>query len=217
MIDYEAARIKMVDNQVRTTDVTSHSVLRAFLTVPREAFAPDHKKSLAYIDNDIEVAPGRYIMEASPLAKLLQLAAITKNDLVLEIGCSTGYATALLSQLASAVVAVESDADLAAKATKLLAELGCDNAVVVTGELEKGHDAEAPYDVIFINGAVEDVPETLFAQLRDGGRLIAVIGYGNASTARLFLKEQGIVSESVYFNTSVRPLPGFRKAAAFVF
>ncbi|MCO5734036.1 protein-L-isoaspartate O-methyltransferase [Rhizobium sp. SSA_523] len=216
-MDYEAARIKMVDNQVRTTDVTSHSVLRAFLTVPREAFAPDHKKSLAYIDNDIEVAPGRYIMEASPLAKLLQLAAITKNDLVLEIGCSTGYATALLSQLASAVVAVESDADLAAKATKLLAELGCDNAVVVTGELEKGHDAEAPYDVIFINGAVEDVPETLFAQLRDGGRLIAVIGYGNASTARLFLKEQGIVSESVYFNTSVRPLPGFRKAAAFVF
>ncbi len=87
MIDYEAARIKMVDNQVRTTDVTSHSVLRAFLTVPREAFVPDNMKSLAYIDNDIQVAPGRYIMEASPLAKLLQLAAITKNDLVLEVGC----------------------------------------------------------------------------------------------------------------------------------
>lgn len=217
MIDYEAARIKMVDNQVRTTDVTSHSVLRAFLTVPREAFVPENMKSLAYIDNDIQVAPGRYIMEASPLAKLLQLAAITKSDLVLEIGCSTGYATALLSQVASAVVAVESDADLAAKATSTLASLGCDNAVVVTGDLEQGHAAEAPYDVIFVNGAVEEVPETLFAQLRDGGRLVTVVGYGNASTARMYLKEHGVVSESTYFNTSVRPLPGFRKAAEFVF
>ncbi|WP_206531577.1 protein-L-isoaspartate O-methyltransferase family protein [Affinirhizobium pseudoryzae] len=217
MIDYEAARIKMVDNQVRTTDVTSHSVLRAFLTVPREAFVPENMKSLAYIDNDIQVSPGRYIMEASPLAKLLQLAAITKNDLVLEIGCSTGYATALLSEVASAVVAVESDADLAAKATATLSSLGCDNAVIVTGQMEEGHAAEAPYDVIFINGAVEEVPDALFGQLRDGGRLVTVVGYGNASTARMYLKEHGVVSESVYFNTSVRPLPGFRKAAEFVF
>ncbi len=217
MIDYEAARIKMVDNQVRTTDVTSHSVLRAFLTVPREAFVPDNMKSLAYIDNDIQVAPGRYIMEASPLAKLLQLAAITKNDLVLEVGCSTGYATALLSEVASAVVAVESDADLAAKATATLAKLGCDNAVVVTGDLEQGHAPEAPYDVIFINGAVEQVPDALFGQLRDGGRLVTVVGYGNASTASLYLKEHGVVSQNVSFNTSVRPLPGFRKAAEFVF
>jgi protein-L-isoaspartate(D-aspartate) O-methyltransferase len=217
MMDFEAARIKMVDNQVRTTDVTSHSVLRAFLTVPREAFVPEKLKALAYIDNDIEVAPGRYLMEASPLAKLLQLAAVTKEDVVLEIGCGTGYATALLSQVASAVVAVESDAGLATKATETLSTLGCDNAVVVTGDMEAGYAAEAPYDLIFVNGAVEQVGEPIFAQLRDGGRLVTVVGYGNASSARVFRKENGVVSESAFFNTSVKPLPGFRKAKEFVF
>ncbi|MBP2549071.1 protein-L-isoaspartate(D-aspartate) O-methyltransferase [Neorhizobium galegae] len=217
MMDFEAARIKMVDNQVRTTDVTSHSVLRAFLTVPREAFVPEKMKALAYIDNDIEVAPGRYLMEASPLAKLLQLAAVTKDDVVLEIGCGSGYATALFSNIASAVVAVESDAGLATKATETLATLGCDNAVVVTGNMEAGYAAEAPYDLIFINGAVEQVSEPVFQQLRDGGRLVTVVGYGNASTARVFRKENGVVSESAFFNTSVKPLPGFRKAKEFVF
>ncbi|MDO1585089.1 protein-L-isoaspartate O-methyltransferase family protein [Rhizobium oryzicola] len=217
MIDYEAARIKMVDNQVRTTDVTSHSVLRAFLTVPREAFVPEKAKSIAYIDNDIEVAQGRFVMEASPLAKLLQLAAITREDVVLEIGSASGYTAALLSHLAGGVVAVESDAALAAQATETLKQVGATNVAVVTGELEKGYADEAPYDVIFINGAVEEVPEALFGQLRDGGRLVTVVGYGNASTARVYLKEHGVVSESVFFNTSVKPLPGFRKAKEFVF
>lgn len=217
MMDYEAARIKMVDNQVRTTDVTSHSVLRAFMTVPREAFVPEKSKVLAYIDEDIEVAPGRYVMEASPLAKLLQLAAVTKDDVVLEVGCGTGYATALLSQIASAVVAVESDAGLATKATETLASLGCDNVVVVTGDMEAGYAAEAPYDLIFINGSVEEVSQALFGQLRDGGRLVTVVGYGNASTARVYRKENGVISEATFFNTSVKPLPGFRKAKEFVF
>ncbi len=87
----------------------------------------------------------------------------------------------------------------------------------MTGDLEQGHAPEAPYDVIFINGAVEQVPDALFGQLRDGGRLVTVVGYGNASTASLYLKEHGVVSQNVSFNTSVRPLPGFRKAAEFVF
>lgn len=217
MMDYTAARIKMVDNQIRTTDVTSHSVLEAFLAVPREAFVPAVQKPLAYIDNDIELAPGRYLMQPSPLAKLMQLATITKNDVVLEVGCGTGYASAVLSLLAGSVVALESDEALAAKAGETLAELGYDNVAVVTGDLEKGYPAEAPYDVIFVNGAVEVVPDALLAELRDGGRLVAVEGYGNASQARLFVKERGTVSEVRAFNTAVKPLPGFRKAAEFVF
>jgi len=217
MMDFEAARIKMVDNQIRTTDVTSHSVLQAFLAVPREEFVPARLKVLAYIDNDLEIAPGRYLMEASPLAKLLQLARIGKDDLVLEIGCGSGYVSALLSLLAGSVVALEADEALSAQATETLSNLGYDNVAVVTGEMEKGCPAEAPFDLIFINGAVEDVPAALLEQLRDGGRLVAVSGYGNAAQAKLLVKEAGTVSASAHFNASVKPLPGFRHEQTFVF
>lgn len=217
MIDYKAARTKMVDNQIRTTDVTSHEVLDAFLTVAREEFVPETVKPLAYIDNDIQLCPGRYLMEPSPLAKLIQLGEIAGSDVVLEVGCGTGYASAILSRLGSSVVALESDAQLAATATETLASLGYDNVAVVTGDLEAGYAPEAPYDVIFIHGAVEYVTDALFAQLRDGGRLIVVEGYGNASQARLYIKEGGRVAERNVFNTAVKPLPGFRRTKEFVF
>lgn len=217
MMDFEAARTKMVENQIRTTDVTSHSVLRAFYNVPREAFVPAKAKSLAYIDTDIEVAPGRYLMEASPLAKLLQLAAVTKNDVVLEVGTGSGYVAAILSQLAGSVISVEVDGALAEQATERLSSLGHDNVAVVTGELQNGYASEAPYDLVFVNGAVEEVPSALLEQLRDGGRLVAVVGYGNAAQAKVLVKEQGAISESTYFNASVKPLPGFGKIKEFVF
>jgi len=217
MMDFEAARTKMVDNQVRTTDVTSHSVLKAFYTVPREAFVPAKAKSLAYIDTDIEVGAGRFLMEASPLAKLLQLGTITKDDVVLEVGTGSGYATAILSMIAGSVVSLESDEALNASAGETLSALGYDNVAVVSGALEAGYAGEAPYDVIFINGAIEEVPAALLEQLRDGGRLIAVVGYGNAAQAKVFVREQGAISEGSFFNASVKPLPGFRKAKEFVF
>ncbi|KRD48919.1 MULTISPECIES: protein-L-isoaspartate O-methyltransferase [Sinorhizobium/Ensifer group] len=221
-MNFEAARTKMVDNQIRTTDVTSHSVLSAFLTVPREEFVPAKMKELAYIDTDIalDAANGggpRFLMEPSPLAKLLQLAEIAKSDVVLEIGCGTGYASALLSLIAGSVVALESDQGLAATATETLARLGYDNIAVVTGELEKGYAAEAPYDVIFVHGAVEVLPAALFEQLRDGGRLVVVEGFGNASRAKLYVHEHGKTSERADFNTAVKPLPGFRREQEFVF
>lgn len=219
-MNFEAARIKMVDNQIRTTDVTSHSVLTAFLSVPREEFVPAKMKELAYIDTDIALSGGaapRYLMEPSPLAKLLQLAQITKSDAVLEIGAGTGYGSALLSLIAGSVVALESDESLAAAATETLARLGYDNVRVVSGDLTKGYVAEAPYGVIFINGAVEAIPASLFEQLRDGGRLVAVEGFGNASRAKLYVRESGRTSERSDFNTSVKPLPGFHRERSFIF
>jgi protein-L-isoaspartate(D-aspartate) O-methyltransferase len=206
-----------VDNQIRTTDVTSHEVLDAFLTVAREEFVPAAAKPLAYIDDDIQLVPGRYLMEPSPLAKLIQLADVVATDVVLEVGCGTGYASAILSKLGSSVVAIESDATLAATATETLSRLGYDNVAVVVGDLEAGYAPEAPYDVVFVHGAVEFVPDALLAQLRDGGRFVVVEGYGNASQARLYIKEGGHVSERTVFNTAVKPLPGFRKAKEFVF
>lgn len=223
MIDFESARARMVDNQLRTTDVTSHSLLSAFLNVPREAFVAEKLAALAYIDSDLEIAAAtdglapRYVMEPSPLAKLLQAAEIGADDVVLDVGAGTGYASAIISRLAKSVVALESDENLASSAKTVLAEQGFGNVTVVKGNLEKGHAAEAPFDVIFLNGAVEVVPEALFDQLRDGGRLIAVIGYGNSSAAQLYVREGASVSKRFLFNTSVKPLPGFRKVVEFVF
>ncbi|MGN6778886.1 protein-L-isoaspartate O-methyltransferase family protein [Rhizobium sp.] len=216
-MDFEAARVKMVENQIRTTDVTSHSVLNAFFAVPRENFVPEKSKLLAYVDCDIEVAPGRFLMEASPLAKLLQLGAISKDDKVLDVGCGTGYASAVLSLVAGNVIALESNEELAAQAKTNLAALGYDNVTVVGGDLEKGHAADAPYDVIFLNGSIEQLPQGLLDQLGEYGRLITVIGYGHAARATVFMRERGAFSENVFFNASIKPLPGFAKAKEFVF
>jgi protein-L-isoaspartate(D-aspartate) O-methyltransferase len=217
MIDFEAARRKMVDNQIRTRDVTAHSVLQAFLTVPREYFVPEKAKTLAYIDTDIQIAPGRCLLDASSLAKLLQLVAPSKDDAVLEVGAASGYVSALLGELAGSVVALECDDALAAQATHNLASLGYGNVVVTKGDLEKGCPERAPFDVIFFSGSVEEVPAALVDQLSDGGRLVAVVGYGNAAQAILMVREQGLLSQSSHFNLSVAPLPGFRRAKEFVF
>lgn len=222
-IDFDMARTKMVDNQIRTTDVTAYEVIGAFLAVPRERFVPARLRDLAYIDSDIEIAPAeggrraRYLMEPSPLAKLVQLAEVRKDDVVLEIGCGTGYGSAILSMLAASVVSLECDESLAARASETLTELGYDNVAVVTGPLAEGYSPEAPYDVIFFSGAVDHVPDALLSQLRDGGRLVVVEGSGNASRAKLYLREDGIVSDRAVFNTSVKALPGFERAETFVF
>ena len=221
--DFEQRRVKMVDGQLRTTDVTSASVLDAMLSVPREEFVPRSRAELAYIDEDILVAdaapgaPARYLMEPSPFGKLVQLAEIGPGDFVLDVGCATGYSSAVLSLLASSVVALECDETLAAGATEKLTELGYDNVAVVTGALQAGCPDEAPFDVIIVGGAVDKVPDELLGQLRDGGRLVAVVGHGNAGAAHVFYNAGGVVTGRKAFNAAVRPLPGFEQVAEFQF
>jgi protein-L-isoaspartate(D-aspartate) O-methyltransferase len=221
--DFAQQRAKMVDGQLRTTDVTSAAVLEAMGSVPRELFVADARKPLAYLDDDIEIAPqrsgapARYLMEPSPFAKLLQFADIKPDDSVLDIGSGTGYSAAVLARLAAKVTALESDAELADSAVSALASLGAANVMLVKGPLTAGYPANAPYDVIVLEGAVGEMPQALFDQLKEGGRLVAVEGYGNAGIARLYLKTNGVVSTRRAFNAAVKSLPGFEKTPQFEF
>lgn len=217
MADFSGLRTKMVDGQVRTTDVTSLPLLDALLSVPREEFVPAARKSLAYIDEDLEIAPGRYLMEPSPFARIVQLADIQPGDFVLDVGAGTGYSAAVLSKLAGSVVALEQDPTLAAKAQSVLSALGYDTVAVVEGPLSAGYPAQAPYDVILLEGAVESIPTALFDQLKDGGRLLAVEGHGNSADVRVYVKQGSSVSARRAFNAAVKPLPGFNSVPTFEF
>lgn len=221
--DFSERRVKMVDGQVRTTDVTNAAILSAMLSVPREEFVDSAHRELAYIDEDLryavtaDAAQPRYLMEPSPFAKLAQLAEIQSGDFVLDVGCGTGYSSAVLSRLAGSVIALESDAILSERAASILSALGYDNAVVVSGPLAAGYAAEAPYDVIFVGGAVDQVPEALLSQLKEGGRLVAVEGHGNAGVAVVYVKNGATVTARKAFNAAVKPLPGFNRAHEFQF
>ncbi|WP_425418213.1 protein-L-isoaspartate O-methyltransferase family protein [Oricola indica] len=221
-LNFEELRQAMVDSQVRPTDVTDLRLLEALLSVPREAFVPDQRRAFAYIDDDIEVTNGasetrRFLMEPSPFAKLVQLADVRPGDLVLDIGCGTGYSSAVFSLIGNAVIALESDSDLSDRASEILLENGFDNVAVVTGPLEAGYAGEGPYDVIFVGGAVDTVPESLFDQLKDGGRLVAVEGHGLGGFATLYVKDGQFVSGRQAFNLAVKALPGFERVPEFSF
>lgn len=223
MEDFDAAREKMVDCQLRTEAVTEYAVLAAMGEIPRERFVPPRMRPLAYIDEDLKVkdseggTPARFLMEPAPFARLIQAAEIRPSHIVLDIGCATGYSTAVIARLADSVVAVEADPELAALASENLVELGVANAAVVTAELTEGYPSEGPYDVIFLGGSVEYVPDVLLAQLKDGGCLVGVVGHGLSAQATLFTRTAGDIGGRAIFNAHLQPLPGFEKPRAFVF
>ena len=221
MTDFAALRRMMVDGQVRTADVTDPRLLLALLSVPRERFVPAEKASIAYLDLDVQVSgqsgPARKLLKPMVLAKLLQTAGVGANDHVLDVGCATGYSTALLSRLAASVVGLEEDAGLARKATEALADAGADNAKIATGALTRGAPAEAPYDLIVMEGSSEVVPDMLLDQLKDGGRLVCVVGHGPSGKAMLYRRVDRELSGRPVFDASAPLLPGFVKPPEFVF
>jgi protein-L-isoaspartate(D-aspartate) O-methyltransferase len=215
--DFQTLRVKMVDGQLRTTDVTSHDVLSAFLAIPREIFVRDERRELAYLDDDIQIAPGRYMMEPSPLAKLLQLANISATDKVLIIGSASGYSAAVVANIAVHVVALESDDALVSQAKANMSALNIMNVECMCGPLQSGAPSYGPFNVVLIEGAVGAVPATLMDQLTSGGRLVAVEGQGLTGIAQCYLKSGNATSASRGFNLAVKPLPGFESAPVFSF
>ncbi len=217
MSDQIVARENMVAGQIRTNKVTDHRIVDALRAVPRERFVPEGRAGVAYVDEDVEIAPGRFMMEPLVLARLLQAGDVGPDDVVLDVGCGNGYSSVVLSHLAAAVVSLEEDGNLAERAGELVAELQADKAVVVTGNLAEGHAEQAPYDVIFLNGSVDQIPDDLSRQLADGGRLVAVVNEGPVGTATLFQQSDGVLLGTPLFEASTSPLPGFEMERGFVF
>ena len=216
-MNFAAARRNMVESQLRTNRVNDPAVLEAFEAVPRESFAPSARQALAYADDDLPIAPGRFLMEPMVLARLIQLAAPEGGDRALDVGCGTGYSSAILARLAGQVTALEGDAALARCARDALAALDVANAVVVEGEPDAGWAQGAPYDVILINGMIEVLPPRLLDQLGEGGRLVYVQRRDGVGRATLTMRIEGVASSRVSFEAAVPPLPGFQAPPVFVF
>ena len=223
MVDFQTARRAMVDGQVRTSDVTDLGLIAAMLEVPREAFVPEDRAALAYLDRDIVIAdatatePARYLMKPMVLARLIQAADPSPQDRVLVIGAGTGYAAAVMSRLAAGVVALEENEALSQKARSVLASLGSRNVTVVHGSLADGAPGSGPYDVVLIDGGVETVPDRLCGQLSSSGRLVAVVMAGPIGKAELFHPVNGKFRGRELFDANAPVLPGFSVAPAFVF
>lgn len=217
MADYVTQRFNMVEAQVRTNDVTDPRIHAAMLAVAREAFVPAARRAMAYADVPVEIAQGRYMLDPRSFAKMLQLADLRPGDRVLDVACGTGYSSVVIARIAKAVVALEQDADLVRVATDMVPANGGTNVTVVQGGLTEGVKTKAPFDAIFINGAVEAVPEQLLAQLGEGGRLVAVLRQGAQGRAQLYLREKGRIGSRPDFDANVPMLGGFRKVVGFVF
>lgn len=220
-LNYAQAREMMVDCQLRTNTVTDLRLLAAMGRVPRERFVPSGKRALAYMDEDLRITGAdeepRYLMEPASFGRLVQLARIRENELVLVVGCGYGYSCAVISYLAGAVVGVETREEMVAQGTDEVVALDIGNVALNVGSLTEGRASEGPYDVVVIEGAVEEIPETLVAQLKEDGRLVAVRGTGRAAEATVYRKMDGVLRGLSAFNCAVAPLPGFEKAPAFVF
>jgi protein-L-isoaspartate(D-aspartate) O-methyltransferase len=221
MSGFAAARQKMVDGQVRPSDVTDIRIIEAMLEVPREAFVPQNQQAMAYLDLDLDVseagATKRFLIKPVVLAKMLQAAEIGDTDNVLVVGCATGYSAAVVAKLAARVTATEGEPTLAARARDILAGLGFGNVTVQAAAAAEGDPANAPYDVIVLDGATAIVPEPLYRQLKNGGRLVGVFATTQPPRATIVTRSHDDFGNRALFDAVAPVLPGLERLPAFVF
>jgi protein-L-isoaspartate(D-aspartate) O-methyltransferase len=226
MIDFARRRLTMVETQLRPNEVTDTRLIAAMSALPRERFVPERMRAFAYIDERLEVfpaidaAPARFLLAPMVLARLVQLAAVEPGDTVLDVGCVTGYSTAILARLGREVVGVEPEPELADAARENLRALDLANVEIFESDLARGCPEKGPYDVILLNGSVPAPPESLFGQMREGGRLAAILSRpspGAQGRATLFVKAGGEVSGLPHFDAGAAPLPRFSRESSFSF
>jgi len=220
MIDFIQARVNMVDGQISTSGVVDSQILESFSSVPRELFVPERLRSVAYMDGDIDIGQGRFLLEPITHSKMIQAVDVKESDVVLDIGVGSGYSSAILSPLVTTVIALESNKRQIDKAIKLWDKLDICNIALIEGKLEKGVQGHAPYSLIIINGAVTHVPQSIMNQIDGGGRLIAIIKKPEQIMGRvtLFMKNSdGSVSSKYLFDAGVPFLKGFEPKSKFQF
>lgn len=217
MTDFAKARQHMVDSQIRTNDVTDLDILKAFKSVPREMFVPQTQRALAYSDVHIDCGDDRVLLSPRDFSKMVQAADIEPTDVVLNIACGRGYSAAVIAALCETVVGLEDSEDRVERATTLLTDIGVTNAAIVKGDLKSGAREHGPFNVIFVNGAVTDVPATWLDQLANGGRLVSIKQNGAVGVCSVYTRSGDAVGERVAFDASAPILPGFEPKEAFVF
>lgn len=215
MSDFATRRRMMVDTQVRPSDVTEFPIIDAMLTVPREAFVPRDRIEAAYVSEHVPLSRGRVLLDPRLFAKMLDALDITNGDLVLDVGAGYGYSSAVIARIAEAVVAVEDDETRAKEAQALLTEHHADNVIVQQSALTDGAAAHGPYDVIIIEGGVETLPDTLTAQLKEGGRMVVIFIEGALGTVKVGRKIDGVMNWRFAFNGTAPVLPGFEAVTEF--
>lgn len=221
MSDFAVARRRMVDCQVRPSDVTDLRIIDAMLDVPRELFVPKTLQALAYLDQDLVVSDQgsvrRVLLRPALLARMLQAAAITENDNVLVVGCTSGYAAAVAGKLARSVVATEVAPALVAQGKAALSEAGATNVALEQAPAEAGVPASAPFDVILVQGASQISLTALQKQLCLGGRMAWIDATGVTDRAALMTRSEADFGSRVLFDATAPVLPGLERRPAFVF
>lgn len=220
MSDFSTERLRMVDGQIRPSDVTDLRIIEAMLVIPREVFVPSQLRAVAYLDQEIAVASAqakRGLLKPVVLAKLLQAANVSSSDRVLVVGCATGYSAAVVSRLAAEVVATEPDQALFEMARAGLKQIGASNVTLVSADPIDGAASNGPYDVILLDGASEIPLDSFHGQLKDGGRLVGVSAMSAPARAVMVTKSGADYGNRVLFDASAWILPGLARVPAFAF
>ncbi|MBC8408647.1 MAG: protein-L-isoaspartate O-methyltransferase [Rhodobacteraceae bacterium] len=216
MIDFTERRIAMVDTQVRPSDVTKFPIIDAMLKISREQFLPNNLRSIAYIGDHISLKNNRVLLDPRIFAKMLDALELKTGELVLVIGCGNGYGVAVMSQIAEAVVGID-EPDMCSDAEECLASQEIDNAYIVEGVLNLGNKKHGPYDSVFIEGGVEEIPMAIIEQLKDGGRMVALFADGIVGRVMLGIKKGKNINWRFEFNAMAPILNGFEKEKEFNF
>lgn len=215
MSDHAARRTAMVDTQIRPSDVTKFPIIEAMLTVPREAFVPQELRDAAYVGKNLDLRDGRIMLEARTLAKILDALDISQDELVLDVASGLGYSAAVIARMAEAVVALEDDQTRADEAQANLSAQNVDNVVMHVGPLADGASEHGPYDVIIVQGGIEELPETLAAQLKEGGRIACIFMSGALGDVKIGQKSNGSITWRSAFNAGAPVLEGFGREREF--